>query len=75
MHAADVPGGSGEWVVSHDPAGITVRRAHEKATLALRGGACDLLLVLLQRLPPDGPPVTVHGDPALLHRWLAATRF
>jgi hypothetical protein len=62
-------------VVSHGPAGITVRRAHEKATLALRGGASDLLLVLIRRLPPDDPPVGVHGDPALLQRWLAATRF
>ncbi|MCW2911750.1 MAG: hypothetical protein JWL68_6539 [Actinomycetia bacterium] len=75
VHAADVPGGTGEWVVRHDPAGITVRRAHEKATLALRGGASDLLLVLLRRLPADGPAVAVHGDPDLLHRWLAATRF
>ena len=75
VHASDVPGGSGEWVVRHDPAGITVRQAHEKATLALRGGASDLLLVLLRRLPPDGPAVQVLGDPDLLHRWLAATQF
>jgi uncharacterized protein (TIGR03083 family) len=75
VHAADVPDGTAEWVVSHEPAGITVRRAHEKATLALRGGASDLLLVLVQRLPPDDPAVQVHGDPALLRRWLAATRF
>jgi uncharacterized protein (TIGR03083 family) len=75
VHAGDVPGGTGEWLVRHDPAGITVRRAHEKATLALRGGASDLLLVLLQRLPPGDPAVQVHGDPALLRRWLAATRF
>ncbi len=75
VHATDVPGGTGEWVVSHDPAGITVRRAHEKATLALRGGASGLLLVLLRRLPAEDPAVQVHGDPALLARWLAATRF
>jgi uncharacterized protein (TIGR03083 family) len=75
VHAADVPDATGEWVVSHDPDGITVRRAHEKATLALRGGASDLLLVLVQRVPPDDPAIRVHGDPALLHRWLAATRF
>ena len=75
VHAADVPDGTGEWLVSHDPAGITVRRAHQKATLALRGGASDLLLVLLRRLPADDPAVAVHGDPALLGRWLAATRF
>jgi uncharacterized protein (TIGR03083 family) len=75
VHAADVPDGTGEWLVSHDPAGVTVRRAHQRATLALRGGASDLLLVLLRRLPADDPAVQVHGDPALLGRWLAATRF
>ena len=75
VHASDVPDGTGEWLVSHGPAGVTVRRAHEKATLALRGGASDLLLVLLRRLPPDDPAVTVHGDPAVLGRWLAATRY
>ena len=75
VHAADVPEGTGEWVVSHGPAGITVRRAHEKATVALRGGASDLLLVLLRRLPADDPGVGVHGDPAVLDRWLAATGF
>jgi uncharacterized protein (TIGR03083 family) len=75
VHAADVPGGTGEWVVSHETSGITVQRAHQKATLALRGGASDLLLMLMQRLPPDDPAVQVHGDPALLQRWLAATRF
>jgi uncharacterized protein (TIGR03083 family) len=75
VHATDVPEGTGDWVVRHGPDGITVRRAHEKATLALRGGASDLLLVLLRRLPPDDPAVQVHGDPALLDRWLAATRY
>ncbi len=75
VHATDVPEGTGEWVVRHGPAGITVRRAHEQAALALRGGASDLLLVLLRRFPADDPAVGVHGDPALLHRWLAATQF
>lgn len=75
MHAADVPEGTGEWVVRRDPDGITVRRAHEKGTLALRGGASDLFLVLLRRFPPDDPAVRVHGDPGLLDRGLAATRF
>ena len=72
VHASDVPGGTGEWVVRHDPAGITVRRSHEKATLALRGGASDLLLVLLRRLPPDDAAVQIHGEPGpagpLAHR-------
>ena len=75
VHATDVPDGTGEWLVSRDPSGVTVVRAHQKATLALRGGASDLLLVLLRRLPPDAPGVAVHGDPAVLGRWLAATRY
>ena len=75
VHAADVPDGTGEWLVSHDPAGITVRRVHEKGTLALRGGASDLLLVLLRRLPADDPAVQRHGDLAVLRRWLGQTRF
>jgi len=75
VHAADVPDGTGEWLISHGPAGITVRRAHEKGTIALRGGASDLLLVLLQRLPPGTPAIQLHGDPAVLRRWLDKTRF
>ena len=75
VHAADVPDGTGEWLVSHDPAGVTVRRAHQKATLALRGGASDLLLLLLRRLPPmtrrsrctasGGAGPLAGGDPVL----------
>ena len=75
VHAADVPDGTGEWLVSHDTAGTTVRRVHEKGTLALRGGASDLLLVLLRRLPPGTPGVQLHGDPAVLRRWLDHTQF
>ena len=75
VHAADGPAGTGEWLITRDLAGITVRRVHEKGTAALRGGASDLLLVLLQRLPPDTPAVQLHGDPAVLRRWLDNTRF
>ena len=75
VHAADVPDGTGEWLVAHDPAGIMVRRVYDKGTVALRGGASDLLLVLLQRLPPATPSVQLHGDPAVLRRWLDNNQF
>ncbi|MFI5067457.1 MAG: maleylpyruvate isomerase family mycothiol-dependent enzyme [Streptosporangiales bacterium] len=73
VHAADVPGG--EWLVRHGEDGITVRREHGHADVALRGPASALLLVLLRRLPPDDPAVQVLGDQQVLRDWLAGTAF
>ncbi len=73
VHATDVPGG--EWLISHGEDGITVRREHGQATVALRGPAPALLLVLVRRLPPDDPAVQVLGDHQVLSGWLAGTAF
>ncbi len=73
VHAADVPGG--EWLVRHGDDGITVRREHGKATVAVRGPAPALLLVLLRRLPPDDAAVQVLGEQQVLSGWLAGTAF
>ena len=75
VHATDVPAGAGEWLIRRDQAGVRAGREHGKADAALRGGASDLLLVLMNRLPPDDRAVQVLGDPAVLSRWLAGTRF
>jgi hypothetical protein len=75
VHATDVPAGAGEWLIRRDQAGVQAGREHGKADVALRGGASDLLLVLMNRLPPDDRAVQVLGDPVLLSRWLAETRF
>ncbi|HEY2506508.1 MAG TPA: maleylpyruvate isomerase family mycothiol-dependent enzyme [Streptosporangiaceae bacterium] len=79
LHVHARPGakdrGSGEWLVSHEPAGVTIQTSHAKADVAISGPADRLLLVLLRRLPPDDPAVTVHGDRGLLDRWLARTPF
>jgi uncharacterized protein (TIGR03083 family) len=76
VHATDADlGGSGEWVLSHDVDGVTVRRGHDKADVALTGPAADLLLVLLRRRPVSWDGVSVFGDEAVLSRWLEHTRF
>jgi uncharacterized protein (TIGR03083 family) len=73
VHPADVPGA--EWLVEHGDGGISVRREHGKASVALRGPASALFLVLVRRLPPEDPAVQVLGDPGVLAGWLAATAF
>ncbi len=75
VHAGDVPPGSGEWLVSHGPDGIEVRREHGKGDAALRGPASGLLLVLTRRRRPGQAGTEVLGDPAVLDSWLAATPF
>ena len=76
FHATD-PGlsGTGEWLVTRTPAGITVQRGHGKADVAVRGPAADLLLVLTRRLPPSAPGVEIFGEQALLAQWLQHTPF
>ncbi len=74
VHATD-EGVDGEWLVRREGSALTVEHGHGKGDVALRGPAGRLLLVLVRRVPPDGPEVTVLGDPALLTGWLAATPF
>ena len=75
VHATDVPAGAGEWLIRRDQSGVQARREHGKADAAVRGGASDLLLVLMNRLPTGDHAVQVLGDPSVLSRWLAETRF
>jgi uncharacterized protein (TIGR03083 family) len=75
VHAGDVPAGSGEWLVSHGPEGIEVRREHGQGDAALRGPASGLLLVLTRRRRPGQAGTEVLGDPAVLDGWLSATPF
>jgi uncharacterized protein (TIGR03083 family) len=76
VHATDDGlAGPTEWLVSHDAGGVTVRREHAKADVAVTGPADRLLLVLLRRLPADDPSITVYGDQTVLTGWLAGTQF
>jgi uncharacterized protein (TIGR03083 family) len=73
LHATEDLGPAGEWMVRPGGDGVTWEPGHAKGTVAVRGPAADLLLVLVRRLPPER--VQVLGDAAVLERWLARTDF
>jgi len=76
FHATD-PGlsGTGEWLVTRTPSGVTIARGHGKADVAVRGPATALLLVLTRRLPPSDPGIDILGEEALVIHWLQHTPF
>src|ERR671910_228480 len=69
LHATDVDGGAGEWLVTFGSAGIAVEHAHAKGDLAVRATASELLLLLWNRIGPER--CEVFGDAGLLERWRA----
>jgi uncharacterized protein (TIGR03083 family) len=69
LHATDVDGGAGEWLVTFVSAGVAVEHAHAKGDLAVRGTASDLLLLLWNRIGPER--CQVFGNVGLLERWRA----
>ncbi|MEE1807941.1 maleylpyruvate isomerase family mycothiol-dependent enzyme [Streptomyces sp. BE133] len=73
LHATDVP--DAEWLIEFAEDGFTWRRAHEKATVALRGPLTDVMLVFNRRLAPDSDRVEVLGDAELLDFWLERAAF
>lgn len=76
LHATDDGlGVAGEWMVRPGGNGITWEPGHAKGTVAVRGGAADLLLVLVRRIPADAPGLQIHGDSDVLDGWLARTSF
>jgi len=76
LHATDAPAElNAEWVVELTDEGVTWRRGHEKATVALRGPLTDVLLGFYRRLPLDGGRLEVLGDRELLDFWLERATF
>ncbi|CAM5229333.1 Maleylpyruvate isomerase family mycothiol-dependent enzyme OS=Streptomyces tendae OX=1932 GN=GUR47_37810 PE=4 SV=1 [Streptomyces tendae] len=76
LHATDTPAGlNAEWIVELPDDGITWRRGHGKATVALRGPVTGVLLAFYGRLPPDAPGLEVLGDRGLLELWLEKATF
>ncbi|CAM5558251.1 hypothetical protein SABIM44S_04186 [Streptomyces abikoensis] len=76
LHATDTPAElDAEWFIDLTGEGITWRRAHEKAAVAVRGPMTDVLSVLYRRLPADSERVEVLGDRELLDFWLERAEF
>lgn len=76
LHATDTAADlDAAWLIELPEDGITWRRGHEKATVALRGPLTDVLLAFYRRLPPDAPGLQVLGDRGLLELWLDRATF
>jgi uncharacterized protein (TIGR03083 family) len=73
LHATDAPG---EWTITLTEDGYRWDSGHTKATVAVRGSAADLYLLLWnRRRPTDAERFEIFGDAALMDAWLAATGF
>jgi hypothetical protein len=76
LHATDQGlGDAGEWMIVGRNGGIAFDHGHEKATVALRGPARDLLLALVRRGDASELGLQVFGDDAVWDTWLARTPF
>jgi uncharacterized protein (TIGR03083 family) len=74
LHATD-PGLSetGEWTIRIADGGITVSHEHGKGTVALRGGATELLLAVVRRASIADLGIEIFGDDAVWQKWLERT--
>jgi uncharacterized protein (TIGR03083 family) len=76
IHATDPGlGAAGEWTVRTDGHRITWSHGHDKGAVALRGGAVDLLLAVVRRVPVADTDITMFGDTAIWQNWLEHTPF
>jgi uncharacterized protein (TIGR03083 family) len=69
LHATDADD-AGEWTIRLEPDGFSVKGDHAKGTVAVRGSAGDLLLLLYGRRRLDDDRLSRFGDEPLLGWWL-----
>jgi uncharacterized protein (TIGR03083 family) len=67
FHCTDA---EGEWMIQLNPDGFTWERGHGKGSVAVRGAASDLLLLVYGRLKPEPERFQIFGDTDVLSRWL-----
>ena len=71
LHCTDA---EGEWMIELVPEGFRWGHGHGKGTVAVRGAAADLLLLVYGRLTPaDESRFARFGDTALLDRWITGS--
>jgi uncharacterized protein (TIGR03083 family) len=74
LHATDDGlGDAGEWTVNVDQGKISWAHEHGKGTVALRGGATELLLAILRRAALTDTGIQMFGDDAVWRTWLDRT--
>ncbi|MGB6209168.1 maleylpyruvate isomerase family mycothiol-dependent enzyme [Mycobacterium sp.] len=76
LHATDPGlGAAGEWTIRADGNRVTWSHGHEKGAVALSGGAVDLLLAVVRRVPVADTDIAMFGDAAIWQNWLDQTPF
>jgi hypothetical protein len=77
LHLTPSAPGSPGWLITRTPHGITWARATATsmttADVTVTATPTDLMLLATRRLPADDRAITITGDHALLHHWLAHT--
>ncbi|HEX6512229.1 MAG TPA: maleylpyruvate isomerase family mycothiol-dependent enzyme [Chloroflexota bacterium] len=72
FHCTDA---EGEWMIQLNPQGFSWEHGHGKGSIAVRGAAADLLLLVYGRLKPADERFERFGDEAVLERWLTSAHF
>jgi uncharacterized protein (TIGR03083 family) len=67
FHCTDA---EGEWMIELQPDGFRWEHGHGKGSVAVRGAATDLLLLLYGRLAAGEERFQVFGATAVLERWM-----
>lgn len=74
LHATDPGlGAAGEWTIGVSEAGISWSHQHGKGTVALRGGATELLLAMVRRASVADTGIEMYGDDVVWQNWLDRT--
>jgi uncharacterized protein (TIGR03083 family) len=74
LHATEPGlGEAGEWTVGVGDGAITWTHEHGKGSVALRGGAAELLLVMTRRVSVADTDIEFFGDDSVWQNWLDRT--